>query len=105
MTDAIANVTRSIILLWIIRDKTIVDWKIIRRLLKSYGIHRGINYRRLLHMSRSEDDLAVYRLILELSLDDDEIIFVSSTAFQNEMGGVGSRAENSEKIYAEKENW
>lgn len=105
MTDAIANITRSIILLWIIRDKTIVDWNIIRRLLRTYAIHMGKNPAKLIRLSQSEDDLAVYQIILEISLDDEEIIIVSSTAFQNEMGGTGSRTENSEKIYGEKEDW
>lgn len=100
-----ASMTRSIILLWAIRYPTKLEWTIIRKLLRTYGRSRGVDVKKLLRQIKTCDEIAIYQLIVELGIDNDEIAVVSETAFKNDMGDPRKRTEEANQIHENAEDW
>ena len=97
--------TRSIILLWAIRHPTSMEWPIIRKLLRTYGKARGVEVKKLLRKIRTCDEIAIYSLIMELGIDNEEIAVVSETAFKNDLGDPRKGAEQTQEIHENSEDW
>ena len=105
----LASTARKLILLWTARTGTFRttdgEWQMISKLIRTYSRAIKADNAKLLRDIRTKDELAVYRIISTLGLDDEEISLISATAFKNELENSGEGTNANVKIYEEEENW
>ena len=73
--------------------------------MRTYGRSRGVDVKKLLRQIKTCDEIAIYQLIVELGIDNDEIAVVSETAFKNDMGDPRKRTEEANQIHENAEDW
>ena len=72
------NITRHLIIKWLTKNPTIREYKLIKKLIRTYGKLTGLKVNKILNNNKTYDEVAFYRIIKFLSIDDNEISTISN---------------------------
>lgn len=93
------NVTRELILKWITKDPTIAEYNSIKKLIRTYGKLANIRVDKILNNNPEFDQVAFYRIVKFLSLDDNELSTISNCL------SIKNQLENIQLKLKEEELW